>query len=143
LEKDNEKKKREIQKKDFEIKQLKERNIRQEALILNLRYTIESMKKELNHLTLSMKEKSIQRPRTPDNICFRKKYINPNQPLNKNVLVNNETMRDLNLKNNNNKLMLSSSSSRFYQSGRVNTDDNNEDRKKIKKRREYGLKYND
>ena len=146
LEKDNEKKKREIQKKDYEIKQLKERNIKQEALILNLRYTIESLKKELNHLTLSIKEKSIQRPRTPDNIFFRKKYINPNQPLNtlnKNFLVKNETLRDLNSKNNNNKLMFSSSSSRFYQLGRVNTEDSIEDKKKIKKRRELELKYND
>ena len=136
MKKKNKKKKREIQKKDYEIKQLKERNIKQEALILNLRYTIESLKKELNHLTLSIKEKSIQRPRTPDNIFFRKKYINPNQPLNKNFIVKNETFGDLNSKSNNNKLMFSSSSSRFYQLGRVNTEDNNEDRKKIKKRRE-------
>ncbi len=119
LEKENEIKDKEIKIKDDEIIQLKDRNIKQEALIISLQYTIESLKKEINNK--KHKETITIRAKTPETIIYKRRNVGVNQRIESKHSLYNETLRkkkkndekiSINKYKNNN-LITSKSSSKF------------------------------
>ncbi len=139
LEKENEIKDKEIKIKDDEIIQLKDRNIKQEALIISLQYTIESLKKEINNK--KHKETITIRAKTPETIIYKRRNVGVNQRIESKHSLYNETLRkkkkndekiSINKYKNNN--LITSKSSSQFKFERHHTEENIDDKRRIKNR---------
>ena len=133
LEKENEIKEKEIKKKDLEINRLKEKSKKNENHILKLQLKIENLKKEIN--SFPMREKVNQRPRTPDNVLYKKKNVNTNtiHQLSTNINIStNQILKNSKIikiddklspkRNRNNQLRMSKSTSNIINYGKNRND---------------------
>ena len=78
MEKENNIKTKEIQNRDIELIKLKEKNITQEALIINLNNAINTLEKDYQKARYKVYTPTLMRSRTPDAILYKKKAVNNN-----------------------------------------------------------------